>query len=76
MIIIQVVLAWHMTSSTILHQTFPPVFAFFPSFSLPGMLWDPTNSIWRQRTLFQAMTGHIAFIDCLIAEVFRGFPHL
>ena len=31
-----------------------------PPFSLPGMLCDPTDLIWRKGTPFEAMTGRTA----------------
>ena len=54
----------------------------FPSFSLSGGLCDPTDQIWRKGTPFDAMTGRIDFIDCLLGAVFlsckvtaRGLMH-
>ena len=35
---------------------------------------DPTDLIWREGTPFEAVTGRTVFIDCLLAEVLRGFP--
>ena len=40
--------------------TLGPIPSFFSSFSLPDMLWNLTNLIWRKGTPFEAMTGHIA----------------
>ena len=34
------------------------------------MLCNPTDLIWRQGIPFEAMTGHTAFIDGLLADVF------
>ena len=34
--------------------------SFFPSFSFPYELYDPTDLIWREDTPFEAMTGRIA----------------
>ena len=49
----------------------------FPFFSLPDVLCDPTDLIWRKGTPFEAMTGHTApSSDGLLAEVFWGFPEL
>ena len=45
----------------------------FPSF-LPDVLCDPTDLIWKEGTPFEAMTDHSVFIDCVLAEDFRGFP--
>ena len=42
----------------------------FPSFSLPDVLSDPTDLIRRKGTPFEAKTGHTAFIDGFLAEVF------
>ena len=51
-----------------------PVLSLFPSFSLPDVLCDPTDLIWRKVTSFEATTGRTASSsDCLLAEVFRGF---
>ena len=42
----------------------------FPSFSLPDVLCDPTDLIWRKGTLFEVMTGRTApSSDGLLAEV-------
>ena len=46
---------------------------FFPSFSLPDMLSNPTDVTWREGTPFEAMTGHTSSSDGLLAEVFRDF---
>ena len=47
---------------------------FFPSFSLPDVLCDPNDLIWRKGTPFEAMTGRTApSSDGLLAEVFWGF---
>ena len=44
--------------------------SLFPSFSLPAVLCDPTDLIWRKGTPFKAMTGCTASLsDCLLAEV-------
>ena len=37
-----------------------PHISFFPSFSLPDVLCDPTDLIWRKGTPFEAMTGRTA----------------
>ena len=42
--------------------------SFFSSFSLPYVMYDPTDLIWREGTLFEAMTGCIIFIDAIRAE--------
>ena len=39
---------------------FNPTLSFFIYFSLPDVLWDPTNLIWRKGTSFEAMTGRTA----------------
>jgi hypothetical protein len=43
----------------------------FPSFSLPGVLWDPTDFIWG--TPFEAMIDHTAFIRWSPSWGFLGF---
>ena len=49
--------------------------SLFPCFSLPDVLWDPTDLIWRKETPFEAMNGRTApSSDGLLAEVSRGFP--
>ena len=54
-----------------------PVLSLFPSFSLPDVLCDPTDLIWRKGIPFEAMTGRSApSSDGLLAEVFWGFPRL
>ena len=54
-----------------------PVLSLFPPFSLPDVVCDPNDLIWRKRAPFEAMTGLIApSSDGLLAEVFRGFPQL
>ena len=46
----------------------------FLSFSLPGVLCDLTDLIWRKGTSFEAMTGRTApSSDGLLAEVFWVF---
>ena len=53
------------------------VHSLFPSFSLPNVLCDPTNLIWRKGTPFEAMTGcTVPSSDGLLAQVFWGFPRL
>ena len=45
-----------------------------PSFSLPGVLCDPIDLIWRKGTPFDAMTGRTApSSDGLLAGVFLGY---
>ena len=47
------------------------------SFSLPDVLCDPTDLIWRKGTPFEAMAGLTApSSDGLLAEVFWAFPRL
>ena len=46
---------------------------FFPSFSLADVLCDLTALIWREETLFEAMSGRTSIIDGHLVEVFRGF---
>ena len=43
------------------------IHSFFPSLSLPNVLCDPTDHIWRKGTPFEAMTGWTAFSDGLLA---------
>ena len=48
-----------------------PILSLIPSFSLPDVLCDPTDLIWRKGTSFEAMTGRTApSSDGLLAEVF------
>ena len=48
---------------------------FFPSFSVPDVLCENTELIWREGTPFEAMTGRRApSSHGLLAEVFCGFP--
>ena len=48
-----------------------------PSFSLPDVLYDPTDLIWKKETPFEAMTGRAApSSEGLLAEIFRRFPQL
>ena len=49
-----------------------PIPPFFPSFSLPDVLCDPTDLIWRKGTPFEAMTGRRA----LSSDGLWGFPQL
>ena len=57
--------------------TFLPLLSLIPSLSLPDVLCDPTDLIWRKGTSFEAMTGRTApSSDGLLAEVFWGFPWL
>ena len=52
-----------------------PVLPLFPSFSLPDVLCDPSDLIWRKGIPFEAMTGRTAASsDGILAEVFQGFP--
>ena len=54
-----------------------PILSLIPSFSLPDVLCDPTDLIWRKGTSFEAMTGHTApSSHGLLAEVFWSFPQL
>jgi hypothetical protein len=51
--------------------------SLFPSFSLPDVLCDPNDLIWRKRTPFEAMTGRtVPSSHGLLAEVFWSFPQL
>ena len=53
------------------------VLSLIPSFSLPDVLRDPTDLIWRKGTPFEAMTGRTApSSNGLLAEIFWGFPQL
>ena len=58
--------------NTILRSLSP----FFPSISLPDMLCDPSDFIWRKGTPFDAKTGRTAPSDGLLAEVFRGLRQM
>ena len=50
---------------------FHPVLSFFPFFSLPDVLWDFNDPIWRKGAPFVAMTGHTAVSsDILLVEGF------
>ena len=54
----------------------PSHLSFF-SISLPDVLCDPTDLIWRKGTQFEAMTGRtVSSSEGLLAEIFRGFPQL
>ena len=53
-----------------------PVLSSFLSFSIPNVLCDPTDLIWRYGTPFETMNGCTAFVDGLLADVFRDFPQL
>ena len=51
--------------------------SLFPSFSLPDVLCDPIDPIWKKVTPFEAKTGRTApSSDSILAEVFWGFPRL
>ena len=50
--------------------------SFYPTISLPDVLCDPTDLIWRKGTPLEAMTGRTAPSDSLLAEVFWGSPRL
>ena len=47
-----------------------------PVHSLPDVLCDPTDLMWREGTPFEGKTGHTAFIYGLLAEIFQGFLQL
>ena len=48
-----------------------------PSFILPDVQCDPTYTILRKGTQFEAMTGRTApSSDGLLAEVYWNFPQL
>ena len=50
---------------------------FLPSFSVPDVLCNPTDLIWRKGTPLEVMIGRTApSSDGLLAEVFWGFPQL
>ena len=38
------------------------ILPFFPSFTLPDVLYNPTDLIWKQGTPFETMTDRTAFI--------------
>ena len=70
---------WYLFRNFVLElkKLYFPIISFFLSFSLPDMLCDPTDFIWRKGTPFEAMTGRTApSSDGLLAEVFQGFPQL
>ena len=49
------------------------MFPLITKFSLPYLLSDPADHIWRKGTPFEAMTDRTApSSDGLLAEVFRG----
>ena len=51
-----------------------PALSLFPSFSLPDVLCDPIDLIWRKGIPFEAMIGRTApSSDGHLAEVFWGF---
>ena len=53
------------------------VLSLIPSFTLPYVLYDPTDLIWRNGTPFEAMTGGTALSsDGLLAEVIWGFHQM
>ena len=53
------------------------ILSLFPSFSLPDVLCDTTDLIWRKGTPFEAMTGRtVPSSGGLLAKVFSGFPRL
>ena len=48
--------------------------SLFPSFSLPDLLCDPTELIWRKGTPFEAMIRRTTSSSGgLLVEVIRGF---
>ena len=54
-----------------------PVLYLFPPFSLPDVLCDPTDIIWRKGNPFEELTVRTApSSDGLLAEGFWGFPQL
>ena len=54
-----------------------PALSLFPSFSLPDVLCDSTDLVWRKGTPFESMTDRtVPTSDGLLAEVFWGFPQL
>ena len=51
------------------------ILSLFPSFSLPDMLCDPTDLIWRKVIPFEVMTGRTASSsNGFLVEIFWGFP--
>ena len=60
----------------VIEPTTTSVLSLFPSFSFPDVLCDPTDLILRKGTPFEVMTVRTAFIDGLLAEVFRSFLQL
>ena len=51
------------------------ILSLFPSSSLPDVLCDLTDLIWRKGTPFETMTGRTTPLSYgLLPEVFRGFP--
>ena len=56
------------------HSKSIPVLSLFPSFSLPGVLCEPTDLILRKGTPFETMTGCTApSSDSLLAGVFFSY---
>ena len=48
-----------------------PILSLFPSFSLPDVMCNLTDLIWRKGTSFEAMTGHtVPSSDGLLTEIF------
>ena len=53
-----------------------PVLSLIHSFSLPDVLCEPTDLIWRKGTPFEVITGRTApSSDGLLAEVFPDFSY-
>jgi hypothetical protein len=54
-----------------------PDLSFFPSFSIPDVLYDLADLIWRKETPFEAITARTAPLSHdILAEFFQGFPQL
>ena len=54
----------------------PSVHYFFPSFSPPDMLCNPTDLICEEGAPFETMIYRTDFTDGLLAWVFGAFPQL
>ena len=53
-----------------------PVLSLFPSLSLPDVLYDPTDLIWRKGTPFEMIGRTVPSSDGLLYDVFWSFPQL
>ena len=70
---------YNITSNTVYYVSgfLTPVPFFFPSFSLPDVLCNPTDLIRRKGIPFEMNIGHIApSSGGFLVEVSLGFPQL